>query len=276
MKKSFLLVLSAAILSATLLPQTARAVPVAQVTWGTAQNITGDSDVSTLGSLLYAYNIGESGISTPPVVASTTVNGVLFSAFAFPQNDTTNTVTLGDLTITENPDQLWAWNWLGHTSGAFTGLSAGYQSLLASGGSAGAAGTITVNLGGLTAGQDYLVQWWSHDSVILFGGSDFSQTSASGNPSSVTLDCNTADTAGALGQYVIGTFTAISSFADFDLNGIGGFPLINAIQVRNITSAAVPEPGQVAASLLLLAGIGGYVFLKRRKAAKSAMVPATA
>ncbi len=36
------------------------------------------------------------------------------------------------------------------------------------------------------------------------------------------------------------------------------------------SSAAVPEPGQVAASLLLLGGIGGYVFLKRRKAAKSA------
>jgi hypothetical protein len=35
--------------------------------------------------------------------------------------------------------------------------------------------------------------------------------------------------------------------------------------------AAVPEPGQVAASLLLLAGIGGYVFLKRRKAAKPAL-----
>ncbi len=35
--------------------------------------------------------------------------------------------------------------------------------------------------------------------------------------------------------------------------------------------AAVPEPGQVAASLLLLAGIGGYVFFKRRKAAKATM-----
>jgi hypothetical protein len=35
-------------------------------------------------------------------------------------------------------------------------------------------------------------------------------------------------------------------------------------------SAAVPEPGQVAASLLLLSGIGGYVFLKRRKTAKTA------
>ena len=35
-------------------------------------------------------------------------------------------------------------------------------------------------------------------------------------------------------------------------------------------SAAVPEPSQVAASLLLLVGIGGYVWLKRRKTAKSA------
>ena len=34
---------------------------------------------------------------------------------------------------------------------------------------------------------------------------------------------------------------------------------------------AVPEPGQVAASLVLIAGIGGYVFLRRRKAAKAAV-----
>jgi hypothetical protein len=39
-------------------------------------------------------------------------------------------------------------------------------------------------------------------------------------------------------------------------------------------SSAVPEPGQVAASLLLLGGIGGYVFLKRRKAAKPAVATA--
>jgi hypothetical protein len=41
-------------------------------------------------------------------------------------------------------------------------------------------------------------------------------------------------------------------------------------------SAAVPEPGQVAASLLLLGGIGGYAFVKRRKAAKATLVPVTA
>lgn len=33
----------------------------------------------------------------------------------------------------------------------------------------------------------------------------------------------------------------------------------------------VPEPGQVAASLLLLAGIGGYVCMKCRKTAKPAV-----
>jgi hypothetical protein len=47
-----------------------------------------------------------------------------------------------------------------------------------------------------------------------------------------------------------------------------------------VTSAsapsAVPEPGQAAASLLLLAGIGGYVFVKRRKAAKPALAQTAA
>jgi len=42
------------------------------------------------------------------------------------------------------------------------------------------------------------------------------------------------------------------------------------------SASAVPEPGQVAASLLLLGGIGGYVFLKRRKAAKPALAQTAA
>ena len=36
------------------------------------------------------------------------------------------------------------------------------------------------------------------------------------------------------------------------------------------STAPVPEPGQVAASLLLLGGIGGYVFIKRRRKSATA------
>jgi sugar lactone lactonase YvrE len=50
-------------------------------------------------------------------------------------------------------------------------------------------------------------------------------------------------------------------FVAFDVEGSG----FNQIQ-----NAAVPEPGQVAASLLLLVGIGGYVAMKRRRVAKQA------
>ena len=42
------------------------------------------------------------------------------------------------------------------------------------------------------------------------------------------------------------------------------------LNIGPVAPAGVPEPGQVAASLLLLAGIGGYVFVKRRQAAKTA------
>jgi hypothetical protein len=53
--------------------------------------------------------------------------------------------------------------------------------------------------------------------------------------------------------------------------GGSGVPSINTSDFfTGGGSAAVPEPGQVAASLLLLGGIGGYVFLKRRKVAKVA------
>ena len=48
------------------------------------------------------------------------------------------------------------------------------------------------------------------------------------------------------------------------------------IMTPSTSPAAVPEPGQVVASLLLLSGIGGYIFLKRRKATKSVVAPTAA
>ena len=83
----------------------------------------------------------------------------------------------------------------------------------------------------LTAGTDYLVAI-----------SSFSAQGFNGEPNAI------------LSQ--VGTFTLPSSFF------IGG-PA--AVSLYGAESASVPEPGQVAASIMLLAGIGGYVWLKRRK-----------
>jgi hypothetical protein len=83
------------------------------------------------------------------------------------------------------------------------------------------------------------------------------------------------------------TYYQVLDIAAFDTGNIGfkGIELsnfsspepdISYISVIDIIPgpdpSPVPEPGQVAASLLLLAGIGGYVWMKRRKTAK----PATA
>lgn len=249
-----------ALLAPALFPHAAHSFST--VTWGSAQNISGDSDVSTLGSLLYAYNAGDSGVT------ATTVNGVTFSPYVFPNNGN-QTTTTGDVTFTESPDILFSFDNLGSVSAPFSNLSLNYQTLLSSGGSAGAPGTITASLGGLTAGRDYLFQWWTNDSSNDPGlASTESSASNFPAPTTITLDANTTDSAGGTGQYVIGTFNAGGTSLGISLNGIGGLPLINAFQVRDVTAAAVPEPGQIAASLLLLAGIGAYVWLKRRRPAK--------
>jgi hypothetical protein len=79
----------------------------------------------------------------------------------------------------------------------------------------------------------------------------------------VTLDANTTNTVGGLGQFAIGTFTASGTTQAFLLSEPGGDfnPLINALQVR-----AVPEP-----SLTLLgcavAAAGGLALRRRSRPA---------
>jgi hypothetical protein len=62
-----------------------------------------------------------------------------------------------------------------------------------------------------------------------------------------------------------GTFSSISWTVPND-----ELYMVYNIGITNVSASAVPEPGQVAASLLLLGGIGGYVFLKRRKSEQAA------
>jgi len=62
------------------------------------------------------------------------------------------------------------------------------------------------------------------------------------------------------------------------LPGGTGFQIVTLADVNTLylfASTPVPEPGQIAASILLLTGIAGYVILKRRRASKRELASAT-
>jgi len=226
----------------------------APITWASPQTVSGDGDVATTGTLLYAYNIGIAG------VGSTTVNGVTFSPLAFPTSS--QTITSGSVTFTESPGLLAGYNNLGSIQAPYANLSSAYRSLLDSGGSANVAATITTTLGGLTAGQEYLLQWWSSNAANSSGfeGATLKFTTAAAT-NSVQLNANTGSTPGGLGQYAIGTFTASGTTQQFTLDApLFGTtnPLISGFQVR-----AVPEPATCVMALAGLVGCG--VALRRRR-----------
>ena len=237
---------SSAVLACVVAGQASAAPP--PITWGSATNISGDSDVSTAGTLVYAYNIGGAGVSSP------TVNGVTFASYAFPAfGSNTASVTVGNLTFSESPGRLWGSNGLGSASTPYSTLSAGYQALLGSGGGADNPATITVTLGGLTIGTQYQLQAWSSNpsngtvpSTFLAIQDTIFSTSLTNQ---VTLDINTTNSAGGLGQYVLGTFTASGTSQVFKIDSVSfASPLISAIQLRDLTP--IPGPGGVAVAAI--------------------------
>ena len=222
------------------------------VTWGAATTVSGDLDILTTGSLVYAYNFGDTAVT------SQTVNGVTFAAGGI--NSGSASAIVGSVNLFESPGLLVPVTSLGSGSAPYNSLSASYQSLLSTGISASIPPTISVFLTGLTVGQQYSLQLWTSDS----SGTRVTATRVAGGTFgaiTVDLDANTTDVAGGLGQYVIGTFTASSVQHKFSLAGLnGGMPLIDALQLRTYAPAAVPLPGTLAlllAALPLLAGLAG-------------------
>ena len=238
----------------------------AVINWGSARTISGDSDVSKTGSLLYAYNIGNSAVQ------ATTVNSVTFAPFVFPDRSALVTSSgTGSVTFTEFGGALWGVAGLGTGSTPYSSLSSSYQALLDFGGGASPYDTITAALGGLTIGQQYQLQWWTSNAG--YGPSPaataLSSTQASAT-NQVTLDANVADSVGGLGQFVIGTFTADGRTQDVSFVGVGGDPLINAFQIRAVPEpSAVPEiePNSLGSVLALVVGSLGLLERRRLKAA---------
>jgi len=155
----------------------------AQVAFGPATTISGDADVYTAGTLVYAYDM--SGTAA-------TVNGVAFTAESCAAN-------FGSVTTTFTA----CYGGYNSSSSPFSGLTSSYKTVL-TGGIYRDATAVTVTLGGLTSGHTYAVQIWVDDSR----GSSRTETVTSSGGNTVTLSYCVGGAGGGVGQYTIGTFLA--------------------------------------------------------------------
>ena len=218
------------------------ALPTARagfVTWGSPTGITGDSDVSTAGTLVAAFNMGGSGN------ASTLLNGVTFNPFV--TSGTSN--TSGNFTLSSGASIIGNDSAFGDIIQPFTNLSDAYQTLLQSGSytfNALPNSTMTLSMSNLLANHQYQFQWWSN----AVGLSSFDPNPP---PGPVPLPTTTAtagnsvsllrkDSLTGLGQFAIGTFTATAPTQSIVFSGAGTYNLINGFQLRDLGAAAVPEP----------------------------------
>jgi glucuronoarabinoxylan endo-1,4-beta-xylanase len=207
---------------------------VITIAWNAPTTISGATDISTNGTLLYAYNNSASSAS---------VNGVTF--FGVNSSSAWGTgVTLGGWNSTSTSA------FSGGSSAPWNNLPAAYKTLLQGGAyNDGSSGTVTLN--NLTIGRQYAVQVWVNDSR---SGSTTNRTETllGVGGTTVTLGYNTTYTGGGLGQYTIGMFTAYATNHSFTMDGNASTQL-NALQVRDVT---LPPPSIVQQPTNQIAWVG--------------------
>ncbi len=229
----------------------------AVINWGAAQNITGSSDVVTTGTLYASANFFSTGTSAGS--GNITVNGVQFVGFQSARTQAPGSgptsLTVGNITLTGTSPQANNVNLQGQPG---LGGPASYNGLLnqlAYVYNTNTTGTMGVDIGGLTNGAQYLIQFWVNDSR---GGEPATRTSLVGGN---TLAVNTTGTAGGFGQYITGTFTADSTTQSFrSIGGVGSVAYANAMQVR-----IVPEPTQMVSVAVIGSALGMWRMRKLRR-----------
>ncbi len=209
------------------------------ISWGWPQDIFGDSDVSTTGTIVGAFNVGDGG------VPSATVNGVPFDSFPLDSTSgSVNSGSQGDFQLSTSDLFASDHGLYGSSSSPFSNLSSDYQTILRSGtlvAEQGVGPQFALQVYDLEPGCPYQVQLW----VNLSGPKNFSESGSQyhtvyddfGN--STTLNDNTSEIEGGTGQYVIGTFVAQDDtqtiFFNENINGDDyGFAMINAFQLRRL------------------------------------------
>lgn len=202
-------------------------LPGVVVTWQSGSEFTNHpvDDIVTTGALVDGRNYGAS--------ANVTVNGVTFSGF---DNGEFGNTYSGFLQQT-HPD-------------------ADYHTLLDTAAFIPAGSSVDVNFGGLTIGQDYLVQLWYIDTRSFIPFRTSTIISDQGGPDEASGNFSRS-------QFIVGTFTADAASVVFNLSVDGGLgSQLNAAQLR-----AVPETETYA---LIFGGLSlGLVLMIRRRRSKS-------
>ncbi|MBR2839055.1 MAG: hypothetical protein IKE55_09745 [Kiritimatiellae bacterium] len=213
----------------------------ATIAWEDAQNVGADSDVSTEGELLYAYN--ENNVDAE-------INGVLFRGLTTADKWYVNSydpdVQLASFSEARNATRT---DFCPNFAASAT-CSSAYKNLLAGTAFHRNAGTSTVTLLGLQPGEEYLVQIWLNDSrqagyqEVLDG----------------TCTVSTHPDGASYGQYAIGRFRADSTEQTISLYSATS-AIINAIQVRKLPSIAWGEARTIGdGSEVVNAGTSLYAY----------------
>jgi len=216
----------------------------AVINWGSPTTISGAVDVDTTGTLFASANFGPG--------SNATVNGVVFDAF--PVSGTSTTV--GNITLASSGGlNGFTYSPPATTTSPYVDLPLDYRNILSPFAYTETAAQATVS--GLTIGGTYAVQFWVQDPRAEFGA----RTVTVG---SQTLDVNTTDTNGGLGQWILGQFIADATTQSFSVGPGPGGPTpatyANAMQVR-----LVPEPTQMVSVAAIGSALGMWRMRKLRR-----------
>jgi hypothetical protein len=210
---------SVATLAMMLIGFTASTASAQDINWGTPQALTGDSDILASGAYFDAF------------IPQYTSTALVAAGVTFNSDAALSASGGGDGIISYGWD---AGNNLRYSfPGTFSLGSTEFNAVMEAGGAyIDGAGSGSVTISGLTAGNSYLLQEFEYDNgnggATILGGA---------TPATIT-----GGSTGGQGEYVTGTFTATGATESFSLTGDTGtaFTVLGAISVRDIT--AVPEP----------------------------------